>query len=72
MEVYPHAFFNLAVDGSDWLASCPSRFNPRERARYPTDRRLVGPQIHSGRGDEELSSQPMPGLEALIIQPVAN
>jgi hypothetical protein len=37
---------------------------------YPLDRRLDGPQNWSGRGGEE-NSQPQPGLEPPIIQPVA-
>jgi hypothetical protein len=35
------------------------------------DRRLDGSQSSSGRGGEEKSSQPLPGLEPPIIQPVA-
>jgi len=35
------------------------------------DRRLSGPQSCSGYGDEEKNSQPLQGLEPLIIQPVA-
>jgi hypothetical protein len=35
------------------------------------DRRLDGPQSRSGRGGEEKNSQPLPGLEPPIIQPVA-
>jgi hypothetical protein len=31
----------------------------------------VGPKNRSGRGDEEENSQPLPGLEPPIIQPVA-
>jgi hypothetical protein len=38
---------------------------------YPLDMRLGGPQSRSGRGGEEKNSQPRPGLEPLIIQPVA-
>jgi len=38
---------------------------------YPLDRRLGGPQSRSGRGGEEKNSQPLPGLEPPIIQPVA-
>jgi hypothetical protein len=34
------------------------------------DRRLGGTQSHSGRGGEEKNSQPLPGLEPLIIRPV--
>jgi hypothetical protein len=32
-------------------------------------RRLGGPQSRSGRGGEEKSFQPLPGLESPIIQP---
>jgi hypothetical protein len=38
---------------------------------YPLDRRLGGTQSRSGRGGEEKNSQPLPGLEPPIIQPVA-
>jgi len=30
---------------------------------YPLDRRLGGPQSHSGRGGEKKNSQPPPGIE---------
>jgi hypothetical protein len=35
------------------------------------DRRLYGTQSRSGRGGEEKNSQLLPGLELLIIHPVA-
>jgi hypothetical protein len=35
------------------------------------DRRLSGPQGQSGSGGEEKNSKPLPGLEPLIIQSVA-
>jgi hypothetical protein len=44
----------------------PQGKNPR----YPLDRRLGGPQSRSGRGVEEKNSQPLPGFEPLVIQPV--
>jgi hypothetical protein len=34
-------------------------------------RRLGEPQSRSGRGSEQKNSEPLPGLEPLIIQPVA-
>jgi hypothetical protein len=37
---------------------------------YTLDRRLGGPQTRSGHGGEEKNSQPLPGLELPIIQPV--
>jgi hypothetical protein len=38
---------------------------------YPLERRLGGTQSRFERGGEEKISQPLPGLEPLIIQPVA-
>jgi hypothetical protein len=53
-----------AVDGGEWSASHPGYFTPRKRApRTHLDRRLGGPQSRSGRGCEEKSSQPPPGIE---------
>jgi hypothetical protein len=37
----------------------------------PLDRRLDGPQSRSEHGGEEKNSQPLPGPEPPIIQPVA-
>jgi len=39
---------------------------------YPLDRRLGGPRSQSGHSGEEKNSQPPPGLELLIIQPVVH
>jgi hypothetical protein len=56
-----------------WVVS----FTPRPLYRqgkspcYKWDKSLDGPQSRSGRGDEEKNSQPPPGLELPIIQPVA-
>jgi hypothetical protein len=38
---------------------------------YPWDRRPAGPQSRPGRCGEERNSQPLPGLDSPIIQPVA-
>jgi hypothetical protein len=38
---------------------------------YPLDRKPRGLQCRSGRSGEENNSQPLPGLEPPIIQPVA-
>jgi len=38
---------------------------------YPLDRRLGGPQSQSGHGGVEKNSQPLSGLEPLIIQLIA-
>jgi hypothetical protein len=43
----------------------------RKSPWYPLDRRLGGTQNRSGYGDEEKNSQPLLGLEPLIIQSVA-
>jgi hypothetical protein len=68
MYSYTHSLTS-ALDGGEWSASRPGRFTPRKRT---TDtRRQGGPQSRSGRGGEEKNSQPPPGLEPPIIQPVA-
>jgi hypothetical protein len=42
----------------------PRPFHPQVKSPwYPLDRRLGGPQSHSGRGGEEKNSQPRPGIE---------
>jgi hypothetical protein len=50
----------------------PRPLYPQEKSFwYPLDMRLGGSQSQSGRGGEEKNSQPLPGLELLIIQAVA-
>jgi hypothetical protein len=49
----------------------PVALPPGKRPCYPLDRRLSGPQSRSGHDGEEKNSQPPPGLEPPIIQPVA-
>jgi hypothetical protein len=44
---------------------------PGNNPSYPLDRRLGGPWSRSGWGGEEKNPQPLPGLEAPIIQSVA-
>jgi hypothetical protein len=58
-----------ALDGGELLASRPGRFAGKS-PRYPLDRRLDGYQGRSGSGGEEKNSQPLPGLEPPIFQPV--
>jgi hypothetical protein len=54
------------------VSSTPRRLYPQGKGPcYPLDRRLGGPQSRSGRGSEEKHSQPLPGLELPIAQPVA-
>jgi hypothetical protein len=48
------------------------QLQPQEKSSwYPLDRGLSGPQSRSERGGEEKNSQPPPGNELPIIQPVA-
>jgi hypothetical protein len=46
-------------------------YSQGESPWYQLDRRLGGPQSRSGHGGEEKNSQPLPGLEPPIIQPIA-
>jgi hypothetical protein len=46
-------------------------YSQGKRPFYPLDRMFGGSQCRSGYGGEEINSQPLPGLEPQIIQPVA-
>jgi hypothetical protein len=72
-EVYHHVFLTSTLDGSEWSASHTGRFTSQGKSPwYPLDRRLGGSQSRSGHsGGEEKISEPLPGLEHPIIQPVA-
>jgi hypothetical protein len=56
-----------------WVVSfTPRPFHPKGRSPWNTlDRRLGELQSRSGRGGEEKNSQPLPGIEPQIMQPVA-
>jgi hypothetical protein len=56
-----------------WMVSFTPRplYPPGNSPWYPFDIRLGGPQSPSGYGGEEKNSQPLPGLEPPINQPVA-
>jgi hypothetical protein len=49
----------------------PDALSAGKEPQYPLSRRLGGLQSRSGRGGKEKNSQPLPGLEPPIIQPVA-
>jgi len=48
----------------------PAALPPGKESWYTLDRRLGGLQSHSGRGDEEKNSQPLPGHESPTAQPI--
>jgi hypothetical protein len=56
-----------------WVVSFTHRplYHQGKSPWYPLDKRLPGAQCRSGRNGEEKNSQPLPGLEPPIIQPVA-
>jgi hypothetical protein len=69
VEVYLHAFLTLlALDGSEWSASCPRCFTPE---KYPLNRRLSRPQSQSGHGSEEKNIPTLAGDQTMVIQPIA-
>jgi len=72
VEIQLHAFLTLVLDGGDWSASRLRPLYPQGKSPwYPLDRRLGGTRSRSGRGGEETNSQPLPGPESPIIEPVA-
>jgi hypothetical protein len=56
-----------------WMVSFTPRplYSQGNNPCYLLNRSLGGPQSRSGRDDGENNSQPLPGLEPPIIQPVA-
>jgi hypothetical protein len=48
----------------------PAALHPGKSPWYTSDRRLDRPQSRYGGGGEEKNSQPLPGLEPPIIQPL--
>jgi len=56
-----------ALEGGEWSAARPGRTLPPEKTRYPSYRRLGGPQGRSGRAENLVST----GIRSRIVQPVA-
>jgi hypothetical protein len=48
VEARLHSFLTSAVDGDEWSASRPGRFDPGKEPRYPFNRRLGGPHSWTG------------------------
>jgi hypothetical protein len=70
--IFLHAFFTWGEMRWGGQLHAPAALPPRKEPPWcPLDRRLGGPQSRSERGGEEKNSQPLPGLEPPIIQPVA-
>ena len=44
VEVQPHSFLTMVLDGVEWQASSPGRFTPKKEHRYALERKLGGPQ----------------------------
>jgi hypothetical protein len=51
------------MEVSDQLHALAALSRGKASPQYPLDRRLGGPQSRSGRGGEEKTSQPQPGIE---------
>jgi hypothetical protein len=49
----PRGHITSALDGSEWLASCPHLFYPRKWSGFPLNRSLGGTQSQSGRFRKE-------------------
>jgi hypothetical protein len=51
-EVQLHSFLTSAL-GVQWLISCPDQFTPEKEPKYPSNRRLGGPQSQSRCFEEQ-------------------
>jgi hypothetical protein len=57
-------FLTSALEGGEWSASCPGRFNPGgKKHRYQLDRRLGGPHSRPGHYGQEKNLLPLPGIK---------
>jgi hypothetical protein len=66
-----HSFFKHGTRWSWVVGFTPlPLYHQGKSPWHPLDRRLGGPQSRSGRGGEEKNSQPLPGFEPPVIQPV--
>jgi hypothetical protein len=67
VNVYAPPFLISTQDGSEWSASRPGRFTPRNnRRRYQSDGRLGGPQSRFGRCGVKTNLLPLLGIEPLL------
>jgi hypothetical protein len=61
-------FLTPKLDGSEWLASRPSHFTPKESASGTHSiKKLVGPQNRSGLHGEEKNFLPHAGKRTLVV-----
>jgi hypothetical protein len=68
----PLRFLGLGTRWKRVVSFTPREFYPYVKSPWcPLERRMVGPQIRSGRGGEEKNPQPLLGIELPLIQPVA-
>jgi hypothetical protein len=71
VEVFLPSFLTLAQDASELLASCASRFNPREGAPVSIEQNAVWGPEKVGTLRRKDIVLPLPGLEPRTVQPVA-
>jgi hypothetical protein len=65
-RVYSSSLFLTSVlDGVSGQGHAPAAIYPRERPRFPLDRRLCGPQSWSGYREYRKNPLPLPGIEPL-------
>jgi len=57
-----------ATEGGEWSAARPGRTLPPEKTRYPSYKRLGGPQGRSGRAENLVPT----GIWSRTVQPVVS
>ena len=63
-----YSSMTAALEEGEWSAACPCRTLPPGKTRYPSYRRLGGPQGRSGRAENLVPT----GMRSRIVQPVVN
>jgi len=63
------AFLTSALDGGEWLTSCPTHLTPGKEHQYQISSRLGGPQSCCGHFGEEINLCPIPAFKPWTVQP---
>jgi len=70
-ELFLPSFLTSAQDASEWLASCVSRFNPREGAPISVEQNAVWAPEPVGKCRRKQNVLPLPELKPGTVQHVA-
>ena len=68
VDLLLQSFLAPVVAVKEWVTSHPAPFSPGKETRFPSNRKLGGPQSQSGVLERE-NRLPVPEFEPRIVQP---